>query len=343
VWIVFGPDDWLASYVETEGREMTQVVKPKVVVSRCIEFDSCRYNGLMISSDTVTRLKPHVQFIPVCPEVEIGLGIPRDPVRVVLVKERPKLLQPSTKKDLTEKMMVFADSFLRSIGRVDGFVLKSRSPSCGLRDVKLYARVDAGPTVGKGIGFFGHAVVNEFSHAAIEDEGRLRNFRIREHFFTKLFTDARFSVVEESHTMKELVRFHSEHKMLLMAYSQKQLQMLGRVVANHQRKPVREVLHDYRDGFQKAFSRIPKHASNINVLMHALGYFSKRLSHKEKAFLLDTLQLYRAGRVPLSVPLNLVRSWVVRFEQSYLMQQVFFQPYPLELMEISDSGKGRDL
>jgi len=322
---------------------MSRLPKPRVVVSRCIEFDSCRYNGLMISSDVVAALKPHVEFIPVCPEVEIGLGVPRSPVRVVSMKKGPRLLQPSTKKDLTEKMVGFAHSFLGSVGKVDGFILKSRSPSCGLKDVKVYARIDGGPTVERGNGFFGQAVVEAFAHAAIEDEGRLSNFRIREHFFTKLFTGARFSVVEESHAMSELVRFHSEHKLLLMAYSQRQLLMLGRIVANHESKPVAQVLDNYTAGLQTALTRIPKRTSNIDVLMHALGYFSKNLPHKEKAFLLDSLQLYRMERVPFSVPLNLVRSWVVRFEQRYLMQQVFFQPYPLELMEISDSGKGRNL
>jgi uncharacterized protein YbgA (DUF1722 family) len=258
------------------------------------------------------------------------------------VKGSLRLLQPATERDLTEKMVGFAAQFLRSIGNADGFILKSRSPSCGLKEVKVYPSIDPGPSVGKENGFFARAVLNAFPHVAVEDEGRLRNFRIREHFLTQLFTHARFRVTNQSPAMKELVRFHAEHKLLLMAYSQKELRVLGRVVANHERRPVPEVFQRYGEGLHRALSRTPRYTSNVNVLMHALGYFSTKLSHEEKAFLLDSLEQYRRGRVPLSVPINLVRSWIVRFEEDYLSNQVFFQPYPLELMEISDSGKGRD-
>jgi uncharacterized protein YbgA (DUF1722 family) len=177
---------------------------------------------------------------------------------------------------------------------------------------------------------------------AVEDEGRLRNFRIREHFLTQLFTHARFRSITHSPAMKELVRFHSEHKLLLMAYSQKELRQLGRVVANHDRRPVRDLFERYGAGLYRALSRIPRYTSNVNVLMHALGYSSRKLSHEEKAFFLEMLEEYRSGRIPLSVPISLARSWIIRFEEDYLKDQVFFHPYPPELMEITDSGKGRD-
>jgi uncharacterized protein YbgA (DUF1722 family)/uncharacterized protein YbbK (DUF523 family) len=321
---------------------MIASTRPRVVVSKCIEFDRCRYNGLMISSEVVTSLKPHIEPIPICPEVEIGLGIPRDPVRIVSAEGTLKLLQPETGGDFTKNMMGFASGFLKSLRDVDGFILKSRSPSCGLKEVKIYPTVDPGPAIAKGNGFFGQAVLDAFPMVAIEDEGRLRNFRIREHFLSRLFTHARFRTVSQSPAMKELVRFHSEHKLLLMAYSQKELRELGRVVANHDKRSVREVFEKYGEGLYRALSRVPRYTSNVNVLMHALGYFSKELSHEEKAFLLDSLEQYRGGKIPLSVPVSLVRSWIIRFEESYLSNQVFFRPYPLELMEITDSGKGRD-
>lgn len=296
----------------------------------------------MISSEVVTSLKPHIEPIPICPEVEIGLGIPRDPVRVVRVEGKLRLLQPETGEDFTDKMMSFAVGFLESVGDVDGFILKSRSPSCGLKEVKVHPSMDPGPSVGKTNGFFAQAVLDAFPSVAVEDEGRLRNFRIREHFLTRLFTYARFRDIGRSPTMKELVRFHSQHKLLLMAYSQKELRELGRVVANHERRPVREVYEKYGEGLYRALSRTPRYTSNVNVLMHALGYFSKRLSPGEKAFLLDSLEQYRLGKIPLSVPINIVGSWIVRFEEGYLSDQIFFQPYPLALMEITDSGRGRD-
>ena len=194
----------------------------------------------------------------------------------------------------------------------------------------------------RGVGFFGGAVIEKFLDLAIEDEGRLMNFRIREHFLTKLFTFARFREVKSSNSMKELVRFHTENKLLLMAYNQERMRSLGRIVANPDKETFDKLITNYENHLSGAFSRAARYASNINVLMHGLGYFSKELSSDEKAFFLDSLERYRAESVPLSVPLNIIRSFVVRFQEDYLAQQTFFEPYPEELMEITDSGKGRD-
>lgn len=322
---------------------MREFVKPKVVVSKCIEFESCRYNGLKVSSDVVKGLMPHVEFSPVCPEVEIGLGIPRDPVRLVLSNGKLRLMQPASNMDVTDKMLSFVNWFLDSAGEVDGFILKSRSPSCGIKDVKLYTGIGKGMAVRKGKGTFGNAVTERFARVAIEDEGRLTNFTIRQHFLTKLFALANFRKVNASRSMKELVRFQTENKSLLMAYNQKELRILGRIVANHDKRPADEVFKNYQQHLWGAFARPPRFASNINVLMHAMGHFSKNLTSQERSFFLNTLEEYRDERIPLSVPLNILKSWAVRFEDDYLMNQTFIEPYPAELMEITDSGKGRDL
>ncbi len=142
--------------------------------------------------------------------------------------------------------------------------------------------------------------------------------------------------------MKELVRFQTENKYLLMAYNQKELRILGRIVANHEKKPPEQVLGEYEGHLWNAFARSPKETSHINVLMHAMGHFSERLSSGEKSFFLNTLEEYRDERVPLSVPLNLLKSWAIRFQDDYLMHQSFIEPYPEGLVEITDSGKGRD-
>jgi len=177
----------------------------------------------------------------------------------------------------------------------------------------------------------------------VEDEGRLKNFGIREHFLTRLFAISSFRKVKESRSMKEIVRFHSENKYLLMAYKQETMRVLGRIVANLDKKDIEELIRDYEKYLSEALSEEPKYTSNINVLMHGLGYFSEKISSSEKAFFLDSLDRYREGRIPLSVPLNVLRSFIIRFQENYLMQQTFFEPYPEELLEISDSGKGRNL
>jgi uncharacterized protein YbgA (DUF1722 family)/uncharacterized protein YbbK (DUF523 family) len=297
----------------------------------------------MASSRPVKKLTPYVHFSPVCPEVEIGLGIPRHPVRLILKDGKPKLVQPATNEDATERMKTFVNSFLTSVKEVDGFVLKSRSPSCGVKDVKIYSGSKKGMAATKGQGFFGGAVLEAFPHLPVEDEGRLTNFRIREHFLTQLFTLAGFRQIKSLRSMRELVRFQTENKYLLMAYNQRELRILGRIVANQEKRPIDLVITDYERHLWNAFSRPPRDGSNINVSMHALGHFSRDLSASEKEFFLNVLEEYRDERVPLSVPLNVLKSWAARFKDDYLMKQTFIGPYPRRLMEITDSGKGRNL
>jgi len=315
--------------------------RPRVVSSKCLEFEACRYNGVMIPDPFVRKLIPLADFLPVCPEMEIGLGVPRDPIRVVSEKGGLRLIQPSTGLDCTEKMLSFCRSFLDSLGEVDGFLLKYRSPSCGIKDVKIHPPREDAPALGKGAGFFGAAVLERFPLLPAEDEGRLNNFTIREHFLTRLFTLASFRRVAASGEMGALVDFHSDNKLLLMAFHQGELKVMGKLVANPEKSKPARVIEEYRAHLLRALARPPRFTSAINVLMHALGYFKKGLSAREKAFFLDQLELYRAGKVPLSAPVSVVNAWIARFEQEYLARQTFFAPYPLELVEITDSGKGR--
>ena len=315
-----------------------RTVKPKVIVSKCLGFDACRYNGQVIRDEFVKKLKEFVDYVPVCPEVEIGLGVPRFPIRIIRKDGRLRLFQPATGRDVTDRMNVFSDKFLSSVDEADGFILKSRSPSCGVKDVRVYAKAEKAPSVGKGAGFFGGIVLDRFLGLAIEDERRLKSIRIREHFLTKLFAVARFRTVKKSGKMRDLVSYHTQHKLLLMSYSQKELRFLGNVVANRDRQPLSEVLAEYEGHLYRSMGLSPKRTSNINVLTHVLGYF-RDLSGKEKQFFLKTLQLYRKGRVPFTSTLRLAKAWAVRFQNEYLLQQTFFDPYPTDLMEWSDAGR----
>ncbi len=313
---------------------MREFVRPRVVVSKCLEFDHCRYNGDMISSPIVAKLKEYVDFLPVCAEVEIGLGIPRSPVRIIIEDGEHRLVQPTSGKDVTEDMKAFCTNFLDSVGQVDGFILKFRSPSCGLKDVKVYPSVNKSGAVEKTSGYFGGEVLKRYPFLPIEDEGRLRNDRIKEHFMTKLFLFAAFRKVKAEGDMNSLVRFHTENKYLLMAYSQAELRKLGSIVANKEKRSFKELVSDYEEHLYSAFSRPPKYTSSINVLMHALGHFSDSLSTGEKALFFDWIQKYREGKTSLCPAINTIRSWVVRFEDQYLMHQTFFEPYPEGLLEV---------
>ncbi len=316
--------------------------KPRVFVSKCLGFAHCRWNGLTIQDDFVDRLKPHVEFITTCPEVEIDLGVPRDPIRVVMKSKKLYLMQPATKADVTDRMQKFCDAYLSSIGAIDGFILKSRSPSCGIKEVKIYPGIEKSAALKKGSGFFGSTVLERFSNLPVEDEGRLRNFTIREHFLKRIFTLASFRAIKESLRMKDLVNFQANNKFLLMAYNQKEFRIMGRIVANHDKRPPAQVYSDYENHLYGALAKTPRYTSYINVLMHAMGHFKDKLNKGEKAFFLDLMEKYRSGRTPLRSDLDVLMSWGIRFGENYLIDQTFFAPYPEDLMDISDSGKGRD-
>lgn len=318
-------------------------VRPRVIVSKCIEFDHCRYNGDVISSEVVRALKKFVDFVPVCPEVEIGLGVPRDPIRIVAVGRQQRLIQPSTGKDVSHKMKEFAERFLGSPWAVDGFILKSRSPSCGFKDAKVFPSVEKQAPVARSAGFFAAAVLERFPGYPVEDESRLTNFRIREHFFSSLWALSRFREARATGKISALVDYHSRNKFLLMAYNQAALRRMGRIVANKERLDAREVFAAYERDLRAAFSKPPKYASNVNVLMHALGYFTDKITVQERKYFLRLLDRYREGKLPLSAAVAVAATNIARFEERYLALQTYFDPYPEALVEITDSGKGRDL
>jgi len=227
---------------------------------------------------------------------------------------------------------------------VDGFILKSQSPSCGLFQTKHYQSAKKGaPKLQVGTGLFGRAVVNTFPNKAIETEGRLTNFRIREHWLIKLYTSADFHNLKSNKSHNALVNFHTKNKFLFMAYNQNVMREMGRIVANPQNLGFEEIIASYEQFLNQLLLNPPKYTAHINVLMHALGHFKNLLSGEEKAFFLDELEKYRTGWVPLFLLQNLLNSWIIRFDENYLKNQTYFNPYPEELMnfDLKDTWRGR--
>ena len=321
-------------------------VKPVLLVSECLGFKACRYNAQMVGNRLVDQLVSMTDICTVCPEVAIGLDVPREPVRLVRSpgdKGDLRLVQPSVDKDLTVAMTKFSQRYLATLPELDGAILKARSPSCGVRDAKRYASAEKGPSVGRGAGLFAAALLERFPDAAIEDEGRLSNFRIREHFLTKLFLRARFRNLRDHPSRGALVQFHAENKFLLLAYHQAGLRALGRIVATAKQRRLQTVLADYETQLSRSLARPPRNQAQINVLQHALGYVSGGLASQEKAHFLSVLARFKERKLPLSAPISIVRSWIARFDSSYLAQQSFFHPYPESLLETTDSGTGREI
>lgn len=314
---------------------MREFYRPRLVASKCLEFDSCRYDGSMIKSSIVDKLKNYAEFYPVCPEVGMGMPIPREPIRLVENGKEIELLQPSTGVLFTQQMIEFADEFLDSLPMIDGFILKNKSPSCGIKGVRVYPHGGNSRPRTDGVGAFSREVYNRFYQLPVEDEGRLRNFHIRESFLTRIFALAEYRVLLESGNFNDLINFHTRNKLLLMAHNQGLLRDMGRIIANGKQRPFFELKMEYGQQLLKILAEPASVPADINVLQHAMGYFSKKLSHEEKIFFLDALQKYREGKIPLLLCQNLIKSWIIRFEDVYLNKQTFFDPYPQDLLEIT--------
>lgn len=320
-------------------------LRPVVLLSRCIEHEACRYDGSMISSPFVKQIKDAVDFITVCPEMAIGLPVPREAIRIIDIDDKEALVYSRTGTDVTNAMSSFATDYLEKLSKetLHGAILKSRSPSCGIKDVKIYKTLGKSPSLNrKTRGFFGGRATELLNGLAIEDEGRLTNFNIREHFLTRIYTMADFDTVKEIGTMKALVDFQSRNKYLLMAYHQQNQKLLGKIVANHDHLGMDKVMFEYEVLLKETLAKPLRRGTNINMIMHLFGYFKKELSKEEKAYFLDRIDDYSNKKVPLSVLMAVIGSWVIRFEEQYLMNQTVFEPYPKHLLDVTDSGKGID-
>ncbi len=316
-------------------------IRPRIFISKCIELEACRWNGAIISSPEVNRLFPFIDIITACPEADIGLGIPRDPVHLEYHDQEICLVQPATQKNFTETMKSFAQKISNNWGDMDGFILKSKSPSCGIKEVKVYSGPNSKSKSGISAGIFAQFIMNTFPDIMIEDEGRLTNLKIRDHFFTAIFSLARFRTIKERLKMSELVEFHANHKYLYLSINQSQMRVLGRIVANHDKLSNELVFDEYHKQLKLLFKSNPRIKNIINVWMHILGYFSNQLSSPEKVFILQKMDEYAQDIIPASVVTELLHSLCIRFNHEYLLKQFFFNPFPKELHHIHDSAKRR--
>ncbi len=302
--------------------------KPIVVVSKCLEFEACRYNGERIASSFIERLEPHVRFRPVCPEVEIGLGTPRDPIRIYSQGEQKALFQPSTRKHLTRRMNAFSRRYLENLEEVDGFILKAKSPSCAITDARIFPAPDSEEQIAQGPGLFAGAALEAFGSRAFVDEAGLNEPGTRAGFLTRIFALAAFREVKESGRADCLTRYHAENKLLFMAYHQETMREMGRIAANLDKREFSEVASLYKSALLRLLTRSPTRATWVNALAHALGHLSNNISGEEKKRFLDAMEEYREGKIPLDGPLEILREWSKRFGSKYLAAQTIFEPFP---------------
>ena len=308
--------------------------KIRLGISACLLGAEVRYDGGH-KLDRYLRdvLGSYVEYVPVCPEVEIGLPVPRESLRLVEDESRGvRLVFSRSGVDMTEPMERWAKQRVVELEaeNLDGFVFKSKSPSSGMERVKLYDRKGVPKPVG--VGVFARHFMEHFPLLPVEEEGRLHDARLRENFITAIFVLKRWrQLLAEGFSLGRLVDFHARHKLLLLAHSQSHYRQLGKLVANgRQYSP--DVLRDsYRSGLMDALRRKTTVKKQINVLQHILGYFKAQLSADEKQEVLELIDSYRQGLVPLVVPLTLMNHFIRKYDQPYLRQQYYLNPHPKEL------------
>ena len=319
-----------------------EFVKPRIIISRCIEFEPCRWNGEMVHSFYISRLKSFAEFIPLCPESDIGLGIPRNPVRLVKKDGNLHLMQNNTGADVTEALKQYAEEVLKRHSDADAFILKEKSPSCGTGNVKIYPGLGkVSPLSGDGIGLFAAHVLKFAPGVPVLHEGKFNDLKWREHFYIQIFTLASFRELRAHADIRSVMAFQEKNKLLFMAYHQGLMRQMGRIAAGMTLKNFKSAFEEYERCLRELLSRPPRPVSHINALMHALGYFSDRLQASEKQFFLNSLEMFREERMDLSSCLAIMHSWIIRFDQPYLKNQRYFQPFPHELLDIRDSAKGK--
>lgn len=307
--------------------------KIKIGVSSCLLGNEVRWNGGHARDRYVTDiLGTWFDFVPVCPEVECGFGVPRETLRLTGSPESPRLVTTRTHVDHTDRMNGWAHRRVRELEKEElcGFIFKKDSPSSGMTRVKVFS--DKNQPVKKGVGLFAKAFMDHFSLLPVEDEGRLHDSVIRENFIDRIFTLKRWrDCFRGGRRLGRLVAFHTQHKLLILSHSPKAYQTMGKLVAEGKQIDMRALFEAYEAHLMAALSLNATVKKNVNVLQHMAGYFKRVLSPDEKQELRELIEQYHQGLVPLIVPITLINHHVRKHDEPYLKQQVYLNPHPVEL------------
>jgi uncharacterized protein YbgA (DUF1722 family)/uncharacterized protein YbbK (DUF523 family) len=307
--------------------------KIKLGISACLLGENVRYDGgHKLDRFLANTLGKYVDYVPVCPEFECGLGVPRESMRLVGDTDAPRLVTNTTKQDHTERMLKWAAKRVAELEKegLCGFVFKKNSPSSGMERVKVYN--DKGMPVKKGVGLFARAFMEHFPLLPVEDEGRLHDPKLRENFIERIFVFKRWrELLSQPKRRGSLVDFHTKHKLLVLSHSPSLHREIGRLVARAKEMTTDDLYERYETLLMEALGLKTTSKKNVNVLHHVMGYFKKQLSPDEKQELLEVIDHYRRGHVPLIVPITLINHYVRKYDQPYLKQQYYLHPHPVEL------------
>lgn len=305
----------------------------RVGISTCLLGERVRWDGGHKRDRFVTDLlAEYFDFVPTCPEVEIGMGTPREAVRLVGTPDEPRMVGGKTGTDWTRRMKSYATRRTRELSRLglSGYIFKKRSPSCGIERVRVYSASGQPGAIGRGL--YADAIIEHLPLLPVEDEGRLHDARLRENFIECVFAYHRLqNLFAGRFSRREVVRFHAAHKYLLLAHSPSHQRQLGKLVAAVSRYQPREFREQYCTLFMEAMRIKTTTKKHVNVLQHILGFLKERLAPEDRAYIVQIIEDFRREFVPLIVPVALLKHYVYKYNISYIMDQYYLDPHPKEL------------
>jgi len=307
----------------------------RVGISSCLLGEAVRFDGGHKNDSYINgTLRQHFELVPVCPEVAIGLGTPRQPIRLVATEDGVRALgtkDPSL--DVTEQLAAYGREMHVHLGELSGYIFKNRSPSCGMERVKVYPPKPNVPAANTGVGIYAGEIKRLRPLLPTEEEGRLGDPMLRENFIERVFTYHRWQTLcREGLTAAAVVAFHTQHKLAIMAHSVPGYRNLGRLVAKAGELPIGQLAEEYINGLMTALAVRATRRSHTNVLQHLMGYLKRDLDGDDKAELSALIERYRQGQVPLIVPITLLNHHFRRHPKTYVEQQIYLQPHPPEMM-----------
>lgn len=310
--------------------------KPKIVVSECLYGTKCRYDGQGYNDKVIQSLKDYVDIQTVCPELAIGLSIPREPIRIEMNKENEeyRLIDYNSKNDYTNQMTEFSEEFINGLDDIDGFILKSRSPTCGLKDAKVYYRGNKCSIRSNENGFFSQKIIDKYDYLPIENEGRLKNYNIRDNFFTRIF------FINNLKNNKNIIEFHENNLLLLKSYDEESTNEVSDILNENR---MEDQVHQYKEKVLNIVSNQRKKENKLSIIIKVFEKYKNMLNEEEINMFNGLIESYENQRIPFSTLEVVIKMYATRFKDKDILNQTFFYPYPENLINITDSGKGRKL
>lgn len=310
--------------------------KPKIVVSECLYGTNCRYDGQGYNDKVIQSLKDYVDIQTVCPELAIGLSIPREPIRIEMNKENEeyRLIDYNSKNDYTNQMTEFSEEFINGLDDIDGFILKSRSPTCGLKDAKVYYCGNKCSIRSNENGFFSQKIIDKYDYLPIENEGRLKNYNIRDNFFTRIF------FINNLKNNKNIIEFHKNNLLLLKSYDEESTNEVSDILNENR---MEDQVHQYKEKVLNIVSNQRKKENKLSIIIKVFEKYKNMLNEEEINMFNGLIESYENQRIPFSTLEVVIKMYATRFKDKDILNQTFFYPYPENLINITDSGKGRKL